>query len=181
MPNQKLIKAVITVADTKPIVKDDEVIGKTIIATDQKKYGMFFQKRDGSPTQAHLAYEEQGIKEGSRIGIGFVSEPKEWVKDGKTICYEQRTIRMIEDATDINYQEQNLPPENTDQKSSGRDFYAEGLGKCRHGYLLEAYRADKKLNQELLDDIAMWAESSMTGELPKNEEVKSSETEDIPF
>ena len=98
MPGQELINTVITVAGTTRIPEDTakEQIGITVMGDDKKKYGLFFSKKDKTPTAAHLTWEEHDIKVGDKIGLGYASEAKSCQSKGKTINYEQRTIRFIE-------------------------------------------------------------------------------------
>lgn len=186
--DQKLIKAVITITDTKPIVKGEEVIGKTLIAEDGKKYGMFFKistgEKTGQESVAWTSYQAGNYDKGSRIGISYASKPKEFTNPtGKLIKYEQRTIRMIDKAESIEYQQQNLA-----DAPKIRNFDAENLGKCRYGFLIEAWKMKLTLDQNLLDTANVWAEASMTGEISKKEPTiqledgdKEIQIEDIPF
>lgn len=57
-----------------------------------------------------------------------------------------------------------MKPPGTPTAHPARDFESEAEGKCRHAYLLEAFKKDLPLTKELLDETNRWTQASMTGE-----------------
>ena len=54
-----------------------------------------------------------------------------------------------------------------DKENDEKKWDKISLGKCRYGFLLEAFKMGKLLNETVVNDCNIWAESAMTGKLPK--------------
>lgn len=56
-----------------------------------------------------------------------------------------------------------------------RDYEAEGRGKVRFGFAIEAYKFGRELNKETIKEINEWTEFVMTGNVidPKQDEEPS--------
>lgn len=75
-----ILKKIISISGIEAIKKSgtDEIIGAKVITPDGErdvKYTLWFNKSNGEPTKAYLAFKNQMIGIGSKVGIGYTEEP----------------------------------------------------------------------------------------------------------
>lgn len=181
MEKQPLIEKVITISgfeqpsQTQYKIKDEH--GLT--------YSFWSTKQDGSQTKAYLDWHQQALGVGMTIGIAYVESP-----NPQNAEHPYRNIRAFAPADDIKHVQNDGRPQYTGQspkqfaktttpQQTTKDDNYNALGRCRHAFLLEAYKMGKHLDSELVTTVNGWAEVSMTGEMPEGN--RPINADDIPF
>lgn len=157
-----LMKATITLADD-PIIKGNRI---SIKAISGGSYSFFKTKQDGTLSVAYSAMESMGLKKDMTVNIAYDTSEGEF--NGKKITY--KNIKAFQEPS-IQIGEPTPRPET---QKSGVDWDAISWGKCRHAFLIEAYKKGLPLT-DAKEESAEWADVSMA---KKEEDVDVSE---IPF
>ena len=134
--------------------KDNRVFIKT---KEGSSYSFFKTKQDGSETVASKQFTDMGLTSGMKVDIAYdtTTGPN---RSGGTTTY--KNIKSFREPS-IQVGE--------DKKPNWDDI---NWGKCKHAFLVEAYKKGIPLTQAL-DEAEKWADASM-----KQKEIDVSE---IPF
>lgn len=109
---------------------------------------------------------------------------------------ESRYVRIVSEKEAIPEDKNDAPFYSNKEVKKEDDSKWEDInrGKCRFGFLIEAYKMGKTLNPELVSEVNKWADVSMTGQLLSKpsvvvedmevinrDEEEGIRLEDIPF
>lgn len=173
-----LMNATITLADD-PIIKGNRV---SIKAVSGGSYSFFIKKKDGTDSLAYKQMQDMGLKKDMTVNIAYDTTQGEY--QGRVIQYRniksfcEPSVQVDETPNPVSYGKATGKTA-TEQGNKPRDFDKENWGKCRYGFLIEAYKKGKPLI-EAKDESAEWADVSMSEkeDLTKDEEI---DVGDIPF
>lgn len=176
--NDQFNNKVITVTGVE-ILPDKSRI--KITGDDGFSYSFFTTlKGTGNPSQAYQDFVRQGVSIGKRIGISFIYQDND-----RNPNAPYRTIRAIADPSSVEYNQDDgrqvstVKPAPYKPKTTNDRETVEG--KCRFGFLVEAYRQGERLDSQLVQKINGWVEVALTGEMPQdNITVEDVDTSDIP-
>lgn len=146
----KLESILITVASTS------EKDGRHVIKDKNgNSYSFFETIKSGAESNAFKTFKEQDIKIGSvtRVSISVNGEYKN-----------------ISGFYPMEQGDKEAPFYSKKEISKTIDETAEG--KCRFGFLIEAFKKDKTLTPQLISEINKWVEVSMTGKLENSIQVE---------
>lgn len=196
--NEPIQQAVITVTGIEQAPDGSRF---KLTADDGNSYSFFTVvktgARAGQQTQAVQDFYSMGVNIGSRIGVAYVLQA-----NTRNPQYPYRTIRAITTPDSVEYNQNdgrqqyvkaparvipvsqpNKPMPNVPIKPQ-RDPYDEAFGRCRYGFLIEAYKMGKELSAGLVMDANEWAEAAMTGKTDNEIKIQDEEeinVENIPF
>jgi hypothetical protein len=150
--------------DPKPINFKDE---------NGNKYVLWKTKSDKTMSLAYQMFQSLPYGgDGATIGISYVEQPSSFVnKEGKEISFTQRVVRVVKKPNEVKPSNQvpNYPsktaPVATQAPMTEVDWEKVSMGKCKHAYLVEAFKAhlgnpNVKLSE--IEKIAEeWAKASM--------------------
>lgn len=153
--------------DPKPVKFKDE---------NGDSYTVWKFKKDGNETVAFSQFKVLPYGgDGATVGIAYSEEPKSFVNQkGETVNFTQRTVMMLKKASEVRPENQvpNTPrvqPTQTAQNKKENWEDKSAFGKCKHAYLVEAFKAhlgDPNVKLTDMERIAEeWAKASMR-ELP---------------
>lgn len=168
---EKLLEKIITVSSVTNLNPGDK---KPINFKDENgdKYTLFKFKKDGTKSMAYQMFETLPYGgEGSTIGIAYTEEPKTFVNEqGKEISFTQRTVMVVKKPSEIRVANQvpntttstTKPVAKTEEKT---DWDKIAFGKSKHGFLIEAFKANLGNPNIKLSEIEAiaeeWARASM--------------------
>jgi hypothetical protein len=161
-----LMKATITLADD-PIIKGNRI---SIKAVSGGSYSFFKTKKDGTNSAAYQGMESMGLKKDMTVNIAYDTTEGEF--NGKKIQY--KNIKAFQEPS-IQVGEPNPRP-NVSPKA-GVDWDKISWGKCRHAFLVEAYKMGKSLI-DAKNESSEWADVSMS---EKEVDVEDIDVSKIPF
>jgi len=209
---EKLLEKIITVSSVTNLNPEDK---KPISFKDENgdKYTLFKFKKDGTKSMAYQMFETLPYGgEGSTIGIAYTEEPKTFVNEqGKEISFTQRTVVVVKKPSEIRVANQvpnsyNSFAQHSDNSSAPKpvakteektDWDKIAFGKSKHGFLIEAFKANLGNPNIKLSEIEAiaeeWARASMRilpkttaqsfglAELPTIQQDETVSVDDLPF
>ncbi len=150
--------------DKKPINFKDE---------NGDKYVLWKHKKDGTETMAYSRFKNLPYGgDGATIGIAYNEEQKTFVNDkGTEVPYKQRSAVVVKNPNEVRPSNQvpnrtaSTPKLDTQAPRTEVGWDKVSMGKCKHAYLVEAFKAhlgNPNIKLSEMEKIAEeWAKASM--------------------
>lgn len=167
-----LLEKIITINSVTNLNPEDK---KPINFKDENgdKYVLWKHKKDGTETMAYSVFKNLPYGgDGATIGIAYNEEQKTFVNDkGTEVPYKQRSVMLVKSPSQVKPANQvpnhptSTPKLATQASSEEVDWNKVSLGKCKHGFLIEAFKAhlgNPNIKLSEMEKIAEeWAKASM--------------------